>query len=102
MVDAGLIYLCMADAVFAKRRAYGYLIDIRNLFIGKVLRILLLNVATRLICSFPIPGNTPLPIRWTLNFREQWAIEWYVFYLNSAFFFIIYRLELFHFRFKLG
>jgi len=35
MVDAGLIYLCMADAAFAKRRAYGFLIDIRNLFIGK-------------------------------------------------------------------
>jgi len=35
MVDAGLIYLCFADAVFAKRRAYAYLIDIRNLFLGK-------------------------------------------------------------------
>jgi len=35
MVDAGLIYLCFTDANFAKRRAYAYLIDIRNLFLGK-------------------------------------------------------------------
>jgi len=35
MVDAGLIYLCMSEALFAKRRAYAFLIDIRNLFIGK-------------------------------------------------------------------
>jgi vesicle-associated membrane protein 7 len=35
MVEAGLIFLCMADASFVKRRAYAFLIDIRNLFIQK-------------------------------------------------------------------
>lgn len=32
---SGLIFLCMADASFVKRRAYAFLIDVRNLFLSK-------------------------------------------------------------------
>jgi len=35
MIEAGLVYLCMTDVNFAKRRAYAFLIDIRNTFITK-------------------------------------------------------------------
>jgi len=35
MVEAGLIYLCMADANFQKRRAYSFLVDIKTLFISQ-------------------------------------------------------------------
>jgi hypothetical protein len=36
MIEAGLIFLCMADHVFAARRAFAYLVDIRNLFLSEV------------------------------------------------------------------
>jgi len=35
MIEAGLIFLCMADQVFAARRAFAYLVDIRNLFLSE-------------------------------------------------------------------
>jgi len=34
-VEAGLVFLCMSDAIFAKRRAYAFLVDIRDLFLSK-------------------------------------------------------------------
>lgn len=33
-VEQGLTFLCMADATFAKRRAYAFLVDIRGLFLS--------------------------------------------------------------------
>jgi len=35
MIESGLIYLCMADNIFAARRAFAYLVDIRNLFLSE-------------------------------------------------------------------
>jgi len=35
MIESGLIFLCMADNVFAARRAFAYLVDIRNLFLSE-------------------------------------------------------------------
>jgi len=35
LVDAGLIFLCMSDAEFAKRRAFSFLVDIKNLFVSQ-------------------------------------------------------------------
>eukprot|EP01128_Nolandella_sp_AFSM9_P005693 TRINITY_DN2809_c0_g1_i1.p1 TRINITY_DN2809_c0_g1~~TRINITY_DN2809_c0_g1_i1.p1 ORF type:complete len:240 (-),score=66.94 TRINITY_DN2809_c0_g1_i1:218-904(-) len=35
LVEGGLIYLCMADSGFAKRRAYAYLLDVKGLFLTK-------------------------------------------------------------------
>jgi vesicle-associated membrane protein 7 len=35
MVESGVIYLCMADSEFAKRRAYSFLVDVKNLFISQ-------------------------------------------------------------------
>jgi len=35
MIENGLIFLCMADNSFASRRAFMYLIDIRNLFLSE-------------------------------------------------------------------
>jgi vesicle-associated membrane protein 7 len=34
-IESGLIFLCMSDVNFAKRRAYSFLIDIRNTFLSK-------------------------------------------------------------------
>jgi hypothetical protein len=36
MIESGLIFLCMADNIFAARRAFAYLVDIRNLFLSEV------------------------------------------------------------------
>jgi len=35
MIEGGLIFLCMTDNVFAARRAFSYLLDIRNLFLSE-------------------------------------------------------------------
>lgn len=35
MIESGLIFLCLADRVFASRRAFAYLVDVRNLFISE-------------------------------------------------------------------
>jgi len=35
MIEAGLIFLCMTDYIFASRRAFAYLLDIRNLFLSE-------------------------------------------------------------------
>jgi len=35
MIESGLIFLCMCDNIFAARRAFAYLVDIRNLFLSE-------------------------------------------------------------------
>lgn len=60
MIEAGLIFLCMADNVFAARRAFAYLVDIRNLFLSEARPLLL----TFLISSMLVGGSMPLLMRW--------------------------------------